>query len=147
MKTIYNALMAQLKEQVPELRWIDLDAGQIDRQTERLPVAFPCAVIGIALTNCEDLYAGVQLCRCAVIVRIAQNPPVSRTNSEVPDDVRETAMERYDLIEKVYNALQGFGTEEFNPLSRGRQQKENRSDGLFVYRMEFGTEFQEVVGD
>jgi len=147
MKTIYTAVMAQLKEEVPALKWIDLDAGQIDRQTERPAVAFPCAVTGIAVNNCEDLYGRAQLCRATVSVRIAQNPPTGRTNSEAGGNVRESALERYDLIDEVFKALQGFGGPEFNPLSRMRQTIERRTDGLFVCRMEFATEFKDLTAE
>jgi len=143
MKSIYLAIMAQLKEEVPALRWIDLDCGQIDNQRERPAVAFPCAIISIALNNCEDLHKTAQLCRATVSVRIAQNQPVNRTNSEAKEEIRETALEKYDLINKVINSLQGFDTSEFNPLSRRGQSIERRTDGLFVCRIDFVTEFEE----
>ena len=140
--------MARLKKEVPQLKWIDLDCGQIDNQKERPGVAFPCVVIGITINNCEDQYSKVQICRAQVSIRIAQNPPVSRTSSEAADDARESSMARYQLIEDVYVALQGYGTPEFNPLSRRRQFGEKRTDGLFVYRIDFETEYQEIeVGD
>jgi hypothetical protein len=144
MKAIYIALMGRLKELVPELKWIDLDTGQIDTQNERPGVAFPCALINIALTLCEDICETAQLCRASVTVRIAQNPIVIRTNSQAATQVRETALEAYTVIDKIYEALQGFSTPEFNPLSRKRQQKENRQDGLFIYKIEFETEFEEI---
>ena len=145
MKTVYKAVMAQLKEKVPALRWIDLDCGQVDNQKERPAVAFPCAVINIALNSCEDQYERVQICRAQVSVRIAQNPPVSRTNSEADADVRESALEKYDLIDEVFAALQGFGGPEFNPLSRTGELIERRTDGLFVCKINFATEFQDLT--
>jgi hypothetical protein len=147
MKTAYLAIMAQLKKQCPQLKWIDIDFGQIDKQTERLPVAFPCAVIVISVSGCEDQYGKVQVCRSQVSVRIAQNPPTSRTNSEATGDIRESAMSRYDLIDEVFCALQGFGEPQFNPLSRTRQSIERRTDGLFVCRMDFNTEFQDLTAE
>ena len=142
---MYTAIMAQLKKEVPQLKWIDIDYGQIDKQTERPAVAFPCAVVGISLVNCEDQYGKVQICRARVSVRIAQNPPTSRTNSEAKNDVRESALSRYDLIDDVFTALQGFGEPEMNPLTRTGQAPEKRTDGLFVYRIDFGTEFQDLT--
>ena len=147
MKTIYLAVMEQLKEQVPALKWIDLDVGQINNQKERPAVAFPCAVVGISLSNCEDQYGKVQVCRARISVRIAQNPPVSRTNSVAADDVRESALSRYELIDDVFRVLQGFETPEFNPLSRTGQAEEKRTDGLFVYHIDFATEFQDLTAE
>ena len=147
MKTIYTAVMERLKEKVKELKWIDLDEGQLEYYDERPSVGFPCVLVDIAPGKCEDIYSGVQLCEASVIVRIAQNIPVRRTNSVASGSVRGTALERYDLIDKVYKVLQGFGTEEFNPLSRTKQYKETRGDGLFVYRIEFGTEFKDLTAE
>ncbi|GHV31582.1 hypothetical protein FACS1894177_06490 [Bacteroidia bacterium] len=147
MKTIYTAVMARLKEQVPVLKWIDLDCGQINSQKERPPVAFPCAVVGMSLNNCEDRYGKVQVCRARISVRIAQNPPVSRTNSEAAGDIRQSSLARYELIDQVFKALQGFETDDFNPLSRTGQTEEKRTDGLFVYRIEFNTEFEDETAE
>jgi hypothetical protein len=135
--------MEQLKTAVPELRWVDLDEGQIDGGDERPAIAFPAVLTGIALTRCETLYDCVQHCVAAVTVRIVQNPFVSRTAATVTDDVRTASLERYALVERIHAALQNFSTEEFNPLSRLRQAKETRRDGLFVYRIEYQTEFRD----
>jgi hypothetical protein len=144
MKVIYTAVMAQLKEQVKELKWIDLDRGQFDYGAgDRPPVAFPAVLIGIALPRCETLYGKVQHCQATVTVRIAQNPPVSRTAAGATAGVRESALQCYDLIERVHAVLQDFGTEHFNELSRVRQKKETRADGLFVYEIEYQTEFRD----
>jgi hypothetical protein len=72
---------------------------------------------------------------------------VSRTNSEAAGNVRESALARYELIDKVYIALQGFETPDFNPRSRRRQSEEKRTDGLFVYRIDFETEFQDLTAE
>jgi hypothetical protein len=137
MKTIYSAILARLTERAPELAWIDIDLGQADNQRERPGVAFPCALVDVALNNCEDLYGAAQLCRASVRVRVIQNPPVNRT----PE-----GLERYGLVNSVYDALQGYGTDYFNPLTRKSQQRESRSDGLFIVRIEFATEFEEYQG-
>lgn len=41
-KELFIALCDQLKNKVPELRWIDSDQGQLN-VSERPPVAFPAA--------------------------------------------------------------------------------------------------------
>jgi hypothetical protein len=143
MKTVYTAVMARLKEQVPELKWIDLDAGQLDVRDKRPPLAYPCALVDIAVNNCRDLYAGVQLCHALVSVRVAQNLPSSRTGSATSGDVRNNALRRFDLIEKVYVALRDFDDDGFNPLSRTGQTREKHPDGLFVCRIDFQTDFRD----
>ena len=43
-KELFIALCDQLKNKVPELRWIDSDQGQLN-VSERPPVAFPCCLV------------------------------------------------------------------------------------------------------
>ena len=147
MEQIYLAIMAQLKQEAPELKWIDLDEGQLEYYTERPALSFPCVLIDIALTECRDLYPGAQLCNATVGIRIAQNIATSRTNSVATETTRKTAIERYQLVEKIHKSLSGsyFKPSCFNPLSRTSQQKEKRDDGLFVIRIDFQTQFKETL--
>jgi hypothetical protein len=132
MKTIYTAVIERLKNNVPALKWIDLDAGQLEYYETRPAVAFPCAIINVDLPNCADLndYGDIQQCTALVTVRIVQNRPDPVT--------REPTLPHFDLIEQVYKALQCFEVES-SPLSRVRQGKENRPDAYFVYRIDFQT--------
>ena len=145
MEEIYTAIMAHLKKEVKELKWIDLDEGQLEYYQERPSLAFPCALIDIAITQAEDLYERAQLCRATIGIRIAQNIPTNRTNSVAKDEIRASSLERYRLTEKVYEVLQSWNSGLFNPLSRTGQKKESRKDGLFVVRIDFQTQFKQVV--
>jgi hypothetical protein len=145
MEEIYKAIMAQLKQEVPELKWIELDEGQLEYYTDRPAVAFPCVLIDITINRCEDLYERAQLCQATIGIRIAQNIPVNRTNAGAPDPIRESALERYRLIEKIYQSLQSWPSGLFNPLSRTGQKKESRKDGLFVVRIDFTTQFKQTI--
>jgi len=143
MEQIYNAILARLQETVPEIKWIDLDTGQLEYYTDRPSVAFPCVLIDIELTQCKDLYEDVQLCNATIGIRVVQNPQTSRTNSAADKTVRKSELERYVLVENVYRALQSWESGIFNPLSRTSQKKENRKDGYFVCRINFATMFKD----
>ena len=47
---------------------------------EKPYVAFLCALVGIVINRCEDIYSNVRICNPSVILRIAQNIPVRRTS-------------------------------------------------------------------
>ena len=53
MKREYlNQVIETLKEEVPALRWIDADEGQLDFYTDdRPPVAFPCCLVELSMTD------------------------------------------------------------------------------------------------
>ena len=143
MEEIFKAITARLQKTVPELKWIDLDTGQLENYTDRPPVAFPCALIDIELTRCEDLYPGAQLCNATVAIRIAQAPPTNRTNSSASKTVQQSELQRYHLIEHVYRSLQSWESGIFNPLSRTAQKKEARQDPLFIVKIDFATMFKQ----
>ncbi|MDR1646020.1 MAG: hypothetical protein LBS05_09435 [Tannerellaceae bacterium] len=147
MKTIYKAVVERLTEKVPDLRWVDLDTGQLDRKNDRPAVAWPCALISIDIPQCKNLTDTVQTCQAKIVLRIAFDPEgTGRTAANAPNSVREEALKPYDVISEVYKALQGYETPAFCPLTRTGQEKENRSD-LFVYKMMFRCEFEDETAD
>jgi len=146
MKVIYNAILAQLKATVPAIKWIDQEMGQLDiKPGERPAVKFPCAIIGIEYNQCNDLdnSGKIQECKSNIIVRIAFDTPTQRTSSAASETIREKDLSPQDTINDIYKSLQGFGTDDFDPISRVSQRKEIRSDGLFVERIIFKCEFED----
>lgn len=141
MKTIYTAVMAQLKKEVPAIRWIDWDKGQLKTKS-RPAVAFPCALLGIHIAGAKDITPWVQHCNAIVRIRLAFDQPM-KTDGATPPTHLERALEPYDIIADVYKALQGFNTANFDPLSRVKQMEETNSHGLFTYIIDFRTEFED----
>ncbi len=133
--------MARLKEKVPALRWIDFDTGQLETN-ERPPVAFPCALLTIDVANATDLTPLVQECRGRLKLRIAFDRQM-KTDSATPTPELEKALHPYDVVAQVYAALQGYGTEHFDTLSRTRQGKDASRHGVFIYYMEFAVDFDD----
>lgn len=146
MKEIYTAVMDRLKSRVPAIKWIDWDTAQLESQSERPPVRFPVALISIAISRAKDITETIQDCEVQLTVRLAFDP-MERTNSEATKEVREKVMQPYDVISDVYAALQGFETQSFHGLSRMSQAKENSRNGLFIYRLTFKTDFEDVTAD
>lgn len=142
-KQIFIDICDRIEAEVPELKWIDLDTGDIDIQTERHPVAFPACLIDINYPSCEDQADNKQLVRANIIIRLAFQPQ-GATNNKSP--VRAQALEIFDMVEKVHGALQGWhnaGT--FSTLTRVSAAGERRRDGFKVYRLLYQTTFIDSV--
>jgi hypothetical protein len=138
-KQIFIDICDRIESEVPELKWIDLDNGDIDIQTERPPVAFPACFIDISYPNCEDQADSEQLVRANIIIRLAFQPQ-GASNNKSP--VRARALEIFDIVEKVHSALQGWhNAGAFSTLSRISASAERRRDGLKVYRLLYQTTF------
>ena len=60
MKHILEAVMERLQEQVPDLRYIAEDWGQLDFYNDAPPVKFPCALISVSNIKFESQTAGTR---------------------------------------------------------------------------------------
>ena len=142
MKTIYTAVIARLSETVPALKWLEMDMGQLSQPQP--PVKFPCALVGIKLPKCKSITDTLQDCEARITIRLAFDTQM-RTASLVPEESREASLAVYDVIAGVYAALQGWGTGHFNTLDRTSQGDEPTRNGLFIYKLEFSTTFEDAT--
>ncbi len=148
MKTVYTDVMNQLQAEVPALSWIELNVGQLKliEEGETLPITYPCALIGVSITECSDITEKIQDCKAIVSVTLAFDPfAIGATSSHAPAPDRENALAPYNVIADVYKALQGFETSNFNALSRLSQGEEEEYRELFVYKMNFSCDFEDIT--
>ena len=128
-KEIFIAVCDRLKTEVPQLRWIDAEEGQLNTG-ERPAVAFPCCLIDISYPSCETHMGGRQKIKAQIQVRVAFQSGGS-TNAAAPKLVREHALRCMDTLDKIHEALQWWnGGNLFNPMRRLRGAPEKRADGL-----------------
>ena len=140
MKNIFESITERL-DTIPELKWVDEDKGQMN--FERPPVLFPAALVDIQLPKTDDLNAKMQNCQVVITVRLCFDFNGS-TNTKAPASARAKSLAYYDLAEKVYKKLQGWGTNEFNPLSRKQFLPEKRPDAYKVVAVPFTTSFRDT---
>jgi hypothetical protein len=143
MKNIYTEIIARLTTEVPELKYIDLDKGQLSDFEMRPAVKFPCALIGIQLPLTKDLDQNRtrQSCTALVSIRLAWEF-VGKTAAHTKEQQREQSLEYFDLIDKVYEALQGWQDDAltFNKLSRQNLREESSAPYKIIV-MPFATAF------
>ncbi len=141
-KELVIAVCDRLETEVPDLRWIDLEEGQLN-SSERPAVAFPCALVDMAYVDCKNHLAGSQRVRAGITLRVAFTR-AGATNTAAPVSVRRQALARLDTLQKIHKALQWWGGGGLcNPIRRLRCVPEKRSDGLRVYTMTYETEFMD----
>ena len=140
-KHLFIALCDLLESQVPEVRWIDADEGQLNTSNQRPPVAFPCVLIDMSYPQTEAMSASAEKIRVQFSLRIAFEG-YGQTSSAAPEPVRERALERLDILEKIHRTLQWWNCDrQINPLRRQRVTTERRQDGLKVYNMTYESAF------
>lgn len=145
MKTIYTAILSRLQAKVPALKWIDMNIGQLDG-SERPPVALPCALVSIRITRARSVTDTLQDCEAAVTITLGFDVP-ERTSGGAPEVVRNAGLGVYDLVADVYGALQGYGTVNFDSLSRTGQGEGSVKNGVFRYPITFSVQFEDATAE
>ena len=93
MEEILETVMQKLA-QIPELRWIDLNVGQMSVQNP--PVDYPCALVDITAID------------------------HTTADTLAPGHLREQAFEHFAIVRKIYATLQNLSGENFTGLTRVR---------------------------
>lgn len=145
MKTIYQAIIARLADQVPALKWTDMNIGQLD-SAERPAVMLPCALISIKVPKALSLTDTIQDCEAQLTVTLAFDVP-ERTSGNAPADKRMKGLAAYDVIADVYAALQGWGTQYFDSLNRTGQGDGSIKNGIFRYPIYFSVQFDDYTAN
>ena len=140
MRHVLEEIMGRLQEEVPELRYVAEDWGQLDFYEDKPPVKFPCALVSVSGIKFEPVTAGVRYATMTVLVRVADAPAVSGTMA-APREYRERAFSILDLMDRIGNALYAFGGEDFNELEQKEITHYGREDAIREYAMTFETEY------
>lgn len=135
MQTLTTAIMDRLQSMVPEIAWIDLDVGQLE--LENPPVDYPCALVDVTDIDFSDMAENNQVGNTTVTISIAQQC-ITETNYATPLQYRNEAATYFNIIQKVFTALQGFEGNHFAPLTRVTLRKQKKVFPL-TYVLGFAT--------
>lgn len=140
-RLIYEKIVEVLQEKAPELRWIDLDMGQLDTN-KRPAVAFPCLLVTTAIngttTHYQETDSYGQTCNVSITITIAFDA-MGATNAAAPASVIDNSLNVYNTIDRVQKTLQGIETSTMEPMVRTSQGKRKSRNGLFIYEIKYNT--------
>lgn len=137
MKQIFLTIQTQLQSEVPELKYIDKDWGQL--KYDQPPVKFPCALIDITNVNYSQMGRGYQKADADIIITIA-NMKLIRSSAMAPSKI--DSYDTIDILESVHQALQLFSDgQKFQPLQRTNLKKIFNDKDAEVYAMNYKTAF------
>jgi hypothetical protein len=139
---LYADLSDHIKAQVPEIRWIDQDLGQLETFEYRPEVSFPAVLIDFAATSYSEISELAQIGDVTIVLRLAF-APFSQSHQAAPTAVRDKALAYYALEQKLYNAVQGWQTDYSGPMIRNGADTERRDDTLRVRALTFTTSYED----
>lgn len=140
--TLLIALQDRIKTEIPDIRWIDQDLGQLESYGDRPAVSWPCALIDFTNFRYEDASDLIQFAEGTVTIRLAF-PPFSNTNSLTPTNFKEKALQFYDIEWAIYKALHGWKPDGYGYMSRTNVSTEKRNDIIRVRQISFSITFED----
>jgi hypothetical protein len=140
MEEIFTSILEHLKAAMPELKWIDLQKGQM--KYERPPVVFPAALIKIAIPKTENITKKLQLVDAMIQVSFCFDF-TGRTNSKMLTAERTKSLAYLKTCDKGHKTLQGFENATFSSLTRTSAIEQERPDDYKVMEMVYTTKYRE----
>jgi hypothetical protein len=127
----FTDIQNRLAQQVPALRYIDEDWGQLDYYEGHPPVQFPCALIDCGDIAVTQMGGRVMLDKISVVIRIA-DLRLSNTSNAAPQTQKTAAYQLFETLQQVICALHGWTG---SPDVYG--QRVRRKDGIRMYEVTF----------
>ena len=133
--TTFKEITAKILE-VPAVRWVDFDLGQLEQ--ENPPVSYPCVLIGMGQSPVFASLGTVEQVELSITVRVAFRL-FERTHSVNADTYRNKALEHLDILQDIHAKLNGLAGTHFGAVGRiGYWANERRAD-IRVYTATYQT--------
>ena len=141
---LYQGVVERLTAQVPAIRYIDQDLGQLENYDVRPPVSWPCCLLDIdefdftEMENTQNqMGVGLVICRIGLV-------KYTESNNLVPENIRENALQYFEIEQMVYTALHGWSPDGFTRLLRRKAKTEKRDDDIRVRIVPFAISFKDA---
>jgi hypothetical protein len=140
MEEIFTSILEHLKVAMPELRWIDLQKGQM--KYDRPPIVFPAALIKIIIPRTANITKKLQNADAMIQVSLCFDFN-GKTNSKMLTEQRTKSLDYLRTCDKVHKTLQGFENATFSSLTRTSAIEQERPDDYKVFEIEYVTNYRE----
>jgi len=143
---LFESLVQKIKTDVPEIRFIEQDMGQLENYEMRPAVAWPCALIDIEEWKYSDAQNELsQIGEGIVSIRLGL-VKYTDTNSLTTANMREKALHYYELENTFVKALHGWNPASFGKLLRRAAGTERRDDDIRVRVIKFAISYTDDIG-
>ena len=144
MEELLLKMLRHIKEEIPELSYIDEDIGQLETNEDTYPVTFPCVLIGNTQINWKDLgVSGSQKGDGSIIVRLAID---CYSDTHIGSTQEEGITERQRFAKRIFNALQcEVLCTSIGPLSRIKSRDYTLPGNIKVYEQMYQFDIHEEM--
>ncbi len=141
MKTILIEIQKKLAE-IPALKYVDEDWGQLDYYSPNMPVQWPCCLIDIQTAQFDNLskdFSKMPKDRQNATINIEltlASIKLTNTSFKTPKGQKNNAWGIYDIAESIHQTLHGVSlTQNASKMLRISFGRVGRDDGVQEYRI------------
>ncbi|MDE5525252.1 MULTISPECIES: hypothetical protein [Elizabethkingia] len=138
MEKLYLKIV-ELLGTIPEIKYIDLDSGQL--QEEKPPLAYPAVLVRINESR-EDVDNVFQIVTGNIQLLVIDKT-FSETNNITPEAVRKKGLGYMALNTKIHSVLQGYQDSEFRSFTNTSKTDQQLRKGLKTIAQQWTTSWQE----
>ena len=150
MKNLLEKLQLRLAE-IPQLKYIDENWGQLDYYSPNMPVQYPCTLIDVQQVQYSNIGKDLtkipqqrQIAQVQIKITIA-NMRLTNTSLLAPRRQKEDAWSIWTLIEMIHQKIHGISLlPNVTPLIRTSQNRTLRDDGIQEYEVYYSCEVQNI---
>ena len=144
MEELLLKMFRHIKEEIPELSYVDEDTGQLETNEDTYPVTFPCVLVGNTEIDWKDLsYSGAQKGDGNIVVRLAID---CYDDTHIGSTQEDSIIERQQFAKRIFRALQ---CEELckggSPLSRIKSRDYTLPGNIKVYEQMYQFDIHEDI--
>lgn len=141
MKELIQQIQNRLTANVPALKYVDQDWGQMDFYAPP-PVKFPCALIDIQTVQYTNAGELIQQGTALIVIRLF-DIRLSNSSQSAPAGQKENAKKIWQLLADVNKALHGqnFLPEGYGLPVRERISRTKRNDGCYQTELFYTVQF------
>jgi hypothetical protein len=144
MEDILQDVQARLLAEVPALKYVDEDWGQLDYYYPNPPVQWPCALIDATAATWGNTGKLQQLGLIQVKVRVG-DLKLTNSSGKAPAGQKTAAFAIFtNVLKPIYKALHGYtNSDAYSALIRVSNTRIKRDDGVRIYELVFTTEYKD----
>ncbi len=142
MEKLFEDLMTLLTEDMPELRYIDIDRGQLDEEPEQhYQIDFPACLIRITVPQWNSVgdkhYVGSANVTFKLGIRKLHD-----TAKITPEAVRAKAFEQLAINTRLHHVVDGYEGRVNNALQKAESDMDYGEKGLIIFLETYRCEVQ-----
>ncbi|WP_264522157.1 hypothetical protein [Flavobacterium sp. N1994] len=143
MKAVLQNIQSILTN-VPQLKYIDEDWGQLDDYSPNPPTQFPLVLIDIGSLQYSDISkdrsltpVNRQMATGTIVLSIA-NLKLTNTSARTPQSQKDNSWSIWDIVEDIHKKLHGISVEgSAGAMMRTNIRKVKRDDGIQEYEVTY----------